>query len=78
MPTDTQTNTQTDIAESIETEAQLLAKGKFDAYHLAKAKRLFAAGDMKEAAYQAGASLSHVTSVEAAELRKAALAGIKK
>ena len=63
--------------EATESEAQLLAQGKFAAYHLAKAKRLFAAGDMKEAAYQAGASMSHVDNREAAALRKAALAAAK-
>ena len=73
MPAETPSTT---IAPT-ESEAQLLALGKFADYHLAKAKRLFAAGDMKEAAYQAGASLSHVTSVEAAAVRKAALAAGK-
>ncbi len=63
--------------EVTETEAQLLASGRFDAYHLAKAKRLFAVGNFKEAAYQAGASMSHVDSVEATELRKTALASAK-
>lgn len=59
-----------DVTQS---EAQLLAAGRFDHYHLAKAKRLFEAKNYKEAAYQALASLCHNTLPEAAELRKAAL-----
>lgn len=66
-----------DKFEVTQTEAQLMADGKFAEYHLAKAKRLFDAGNMKEAAYQAGASLSHATSAGATELRKAALAANK-
>jgi hypothetical protein len=58
--------------ESTETEAQLLAGGKFAEYHLAKAKRLFAAKDFKEAAYQCAASISHGDLPEAVTLRKAA------
>ena len=65
------------VVEVTETEAQLLAQGRFDVYHLTKAKRLFAAGEFKEAAYQAGASMSHRDLPEAVSLRKAALASLK-
>lgn len=65
------------VVEVTESEAQLLSQGRFDVYHLAKAKRLFAAGEFKEAAYQAGASMSHRDLPEAASLRKAALASLK-
>lgn len=60
-----------------ETEAQLLNSGRFDEYHLAKAKRLFEAKQFKEAAYQAGASLCHGDLPEAVAIRKAALAAMK-
>lgn len=39
--------------------ATMLQTGRFAAYHLAKGHRAFAAGDFKDAAYQASASLSH-------------------
>ena len=58
--------------EATETEAQLLAGGKFAEYHLAKAKRLFEAKDFKEAAYQCAASISHRELPDAKALRKAA------
>ena len=60
--------------EATETEAQLLAAGRFADYHLAKAKRLYAAKNFKEAAYQAAASLAHGDLAEAHTTRKAALA----
>lgn len=63
--------------EATETEAQLLAAGRFADYHLAKAKRLFAAKDFREAAHQAAASVSHGNNGEAVELRKAARAAMK-
>lgn len=60
-------------------ESQLLAQGQFD--HLAKAKRLYAAGDAVQAAYQASASLAHGELpgelAEATELRNAARAASK-
>lgn len=62
-------------------ESQLLAQGQFAAYHLAKAKRLYAAGDAVQAAYQASASLAHGELAgelaEATELRNAARAASK-
>jgi len=64
-------------AAPTETETQLLSAGRFDEYHLAKAKRLFEAKDFKEAAYQAGASLCHGDLAEAVAIRKAALAAMK-
>lgn len=63
--------------EATETEAQLLAAGRFADYHLAKAKRLFAAKSFRDAAHQAAASLAHGELPEAAELRKSALAALK-
>ncbi len=63
-----------EVLDVTQSEAQLLAAGRFDHYHLAKAKRLFEAKNFKEAAYQAAASLSHGTLAEAAALRKSALA----
>ena len=36
-----------------ETEAQMLSAGRFSEYHLTKAKRIFEAGNFKEAAHQA-------------------------
>jgi hypothetical protein len=62
--------------EATETEAKLLADGRFPEYHLAKAKRFLEAKNYKEAAYQAGASLSHGDLAEAAEIRKAAVAAM--
>lgn len=56
----------------LDTEADLLAQGRFDAYHLAKAKRYMTAGDVKQAAYHASASLSHGDLPEARQLRRAA------
>jgi hypothetical protein len=56
-----------------ESEGELLAAGRFSEYHLAKAKRLFESGNLKEAIYQAGASLSHnPENNEARALRKQA------
>ncbi len=56
-------------------EAQLRERGDFAAYHLSKAKRLYAAGNMKEAIYQAGACLAHdPRNAEARTLRKQARA----
>lgn len=49
----------TENAEVDSNKAQLIAKGDFSGYHLARAKELFAEGKFKEAAYQATASLSH-------------------
>ena len=63
--------------ESTETEAQLLAAGKFAEYHLAKAKRLFTANNFKDAAYQASASLAHGDLAEAKEIYKTARAQAK-
>ena len=63
--------------EATETEAQMLSAGRFSEYHLTKAKRIFEAGNFKEAAHQAAASLSHGDLPGAAELRKAALAAMK-
>ena len=63
-----------EVLDVTQSEAQLLAAGRFNHYHLAKAKRLFEAKNFKEAAYQASASLSHGTLAEAAQLRKLALA----
>lgn len=64
-----------------ETEAQLMAAGRFAEYHLAKAKRHFEAKQFKEAAYQASASIAHGTSnaenAEAIALQKAAKAALK-
>lgn len=60
-----------------ETEAQLMDAGRYAEYHLAKAKRHFAAGNFKEAAYQASASLSHGGSAEARELKSKAQASMK-
>lgn len=61
-----------------ETEAQLLAAGRFSDYHLAKAQRILKEGNFKEAAYQAAASLSHNSdNPVAAALRKTALAAAK-
>lgn len=60
-------------ADTTQTEAQLLAAGRFAEYHLAKAKRLLASGEAKEAAYQAGASLAHDRLPEAREVRRLAL-----
>jgi hypothetical protein len=48
-----------------DTEAQLLNSGRFAEYHLAKAKRLMAAGQHREAAVQASASLAHGDLTEA-------------
>lgn len=56
-----------------ESEGELLNTGRFSEYHLAKAKRLFALGNLKEAIYQAGACLSHnPRNAEARALRKQA------
>lgn len=63
--------------EATETEAELLNAGRFADYHLAKAKRLFAANNFKDAAYQAAASLAHGDLPEAKELRAKALAATK-
>lgn len=63
--------------EATETEAELLAAGRFSEYHLAKAKRFFASKNFKDAAYQAAASLAHGDLPEAKELRKQALAAAK-
>jgi hypothetical protein len=65
-----------EVLDVTQSEAQLLAAGRFDHYHLAKAKRLFEAKNFKEAAYQCAASLSHGSLAEAANLRKTALAAI--
>ncbi len=65
------------IIEPTESEAEILSAGRFADYHLAKAKRLLAAGNFKEAAYQAGASLSHATQPEAKEVLDAARAAMK-
>lgn len=64
-------------AEVTATEAELLNTGRFAEYHLAKAKRLFATQNFKEAAYQAGASLAHDDLPEAKTLRQTALAAMK-
>jgi hypothetical protein len=61
------------VEEETGTEAELLSQGRFDEYHLAKAKRFMAAGDGKQAAYHAGASLAHGDLPEAHRLRKSAL-----
>lgn len=63
--------------ESNDTEAELLAAGKFAEYHLAKAKRLFAANNFKDAAYQATASLAHGDLAGAKELLNTARAQAK-
>lgn len=63
--------------EPTETEAALMNAGRFADYHLAKAKRLFAAGNFKEAAYQASASLAHGSLPEAKELRQKAQAATR-
>ena len=60
-------------ADVLDSEAELLSKGRFDEYHLAKAKNYMAAGDSKQAAYHAGASLAHGDLPEAHRLRKSAL-----
>lgn len=65
------------VMEPTETEAALMNAGRFADYHLAKAKRLFAAGNFKEAAYQASASLGHGNLQEARELRRKAQAALK-
>ncbi len=60
-------------ADMLDSEAELLSQGRFDEYHLAKAKHYMAAGDTKQAAYHAGASLAHGDLPEAHRLRKLAL-----
>jgi hypothetical protein len=62
------------VEEATESEAELLSQGRFDEYHLAKARRYLAAGDAKQAAYHAGASLAHGDLPEAHQVRKTALA----
>lgn len=54
---------------------QLLARGKFSEYHLAKARKALAAGEFKDAIYQARASLSHDPSNSAAKAVKSEAAG---
>ena len=56
--------------EATESEARLLAAGRFAEYHLAKAKRLQQAGRLKEAAHQADASLAHAKLPETQTLRE--------
>ena len=63
--------------EATETEAQLLAAGRFAEYHLAKAKRLQQGNHHKDAAYHAAASLAHGDLPEAATLRRSALAAAR-
>lgn len=63
--------------ETTESEASLMNAGRFADYHLAKAKRYFAVGDFKEAAYQASASLAHGGLADAQELRRKAQAAAK-
>ncbi len=55
-----------------ESERDLLESGHFAQYHLAKAKRLLAAGNYREAATQAAASLAHEPTVEARAVRREA------
>jgi tartrate dehydratase beta subunit/fumarate hydratase class I family protein len=73
-PTTTgKTEKMNDDVTMTESEGELLAAGRFSDYHLAKAKRLFASGNLKEAIYQAGACLSHNPhNAEARALRKQA------
>ena len=66
------TNANNDPTNANESERALLERGQFAQYHLAKAKRLMAMGNSKEAAAQAAASLAHQTTEEARALRRAA------
>lgn len=53
--------------------ADLIKRGEFSAYHLARAKKMMAEGDHKGAAYQASAALSHdPANAEALDLRNRA------
>lgn len=54
---------------------QLLALGKFSEFHLAKARKALAAGEFKDAVYQARASLSHDPSNAEAKAVKTEAAG---
>ena len=63
--------------QTTETEAKLINDGRFAEYHLAKAKRAFAAQDFRTALTQAAASLAHGDLTEAAQLRAAAKAAMK-
>lgn len=49
----------TENAEVDATKAQMIARGDFSGYHLARARELLAEGKFKDAIYQASASLSH-------------------
>lgn len=61
------------------TLADLLSKGKFSEYHLLKARSAMAAGNAKEAHYQALASLAHDPSnAEAKSIRTSAKAAAAK
>lgn len=52
---------------------RLIARGQFAEYHIVRGRRLLAEGKLKEAAYQASASLSHEPgNAEAKALRAAA------
>ncbi len=66
-----------EATETNETEAKILEAGRFAEYHLAKAKRMLAARDYKNAAYQAGASLAHDDLAEARQVLAEARAAIK-
>ncbi len=55
-----------------ESEHEMLERGHFAQYHLAKAKRLMAVGNYREAASQAAASLAHEHTAEARAVRSEA------
>lgn len=64
-------------APESDSEARLLSTGRFAEYHLSKAKRHATAGQHREAAVQASASLAHGDLAEARSIYTAARAAAK-
>jgi hypothetical protein len=77
MAADTPTAGKSPADPESETEERLLSTGRFAEYHLRKARRMMAAGEHREAAVQASASLAHGDLPEAREIYKAARAAAK-